>query len=262
MIVILSPAKKLDVVLAQTIAQDFGCHSEKPYFFIQALEIMKELKRYDRQKLAQLMGLSDKLASLNVERNQEFHSRWQREGTAPAVFVFQGDTYRGLDSQTFSAEDLDYAQDHLRIMSGLYGVLSPLDGIQPYRLEMGCGLSVPGYKNLVDYWQQPLGDYVKALQQKTGAPVIQCASQEYFAPLSRDPEIDVIHVHFKEVYPDGQKKTIGLLAKKARGRFARFVVQQKIENREDLKSFDSDGYKYQVKDSDFPLTMVFARAKT
>lgn len=261
---IISPAKKLNLGVPSPWSS-----LSRPHFFDRTVEIIRVMKEYDIPSLMSLMGISRSLAELNYKRFQSFETTWSEESSESSLFLFQGDTYKGLDAASFSEADLSYAKDYLHILSGLYGVLAPDDGIQPYRLEMGRSLAVGQAKNLTEYWSQSLADVLL-----TGSEyLLNCASVEYFAPLGRAlsatqshaPHCTVIHVDFKE-YVDGDEgmlssyRTIGILAKKARGRMARFVIMNRINHPRELTDFSEDGYGYHSRFSS-PDHLVFTRKK-
>ena len=256
MVMILSPAKKLT-------RKDLPLTTTKPHFFHKATEVMGALRKLDITGLSKLMKISVQLAELNHQRNQDFTTTWSATRTSPALSLFDGDTYKGLDASSFNATDLNYSGEHLRIISGLYGVLAPSDGIQPYRCEMGLKLGVGNHNSLTQFWQEPLQKYFTQLDCHY---LVSGASKEYFAPLSslatqniRKPQ--VIQLEFKQQKSDGYQ-TIGLLAKKARGRFAQFMIKNRIEKLSDLREFSADGYRYHQELSTFPQTLVFTRSVT
>lgn len=254
MVMILSPAKKL-------ANKALPLSTTKPHFFHKTTEVMSALRKLDVTELSKLMKISLSLAELNHQRNQEFTTTWSAGNTQPALSLFDGDTYKGLDVTTFDTTDLDYSGDHLRIISGLYGVLAPSDGIQPYRCEMGLKLVVGSHNSLTQFWQEPLRQYFSKLDCDY---LVSGASKEYFAPLSSlaatksTVKPKVIQLDFKE-QKSGGYQTVGLLAKKARGRFAQFMIKNRIEKPADLKEFSADGYSYRREFSEFPKTMVFTR---
>ncbi|MCL4116147.1 UNVERIFIED_CONTAM: hypothetical protein GTU68_043887 [Idotea baltica] len=187
------------------------------------------------------MKISEDLAKLNRERFQAFDDNPADIKTKQAAFAFAGDTYTGLQSDSLSVSDLAYAQDHLRILSGLYGVLRPMDCIQPYRLEMGRKLQTKAGATLYAYWGERIGQALDAAANET--PIINLASNEYFKAAGKKMRSTVITPAFKEERDDGLKM-IGLFAKKARGSMARYIVQNRVETLDDLKRFNTDGYKF------------------
>lgn len=256
MLIVLSPAKSLDyetpVKVKTTTMPDFVSESAK---------LITELKKLSPQEVANLMGLSDQLAALNVGRYRDWSKKFTEENSKPAIFAFNGDVYDGFDVKTLSTKTLDFAQDHIRILSGLYGALRPLDLMQPYRLEMGTSFKNPKGKDLYAFW----GDTVtKSLQKVLDAqkhPVLlNLASEEYFKVLQpKQFNCDVISPVFQDA-KDGKYKIISFYAKRARGLMARYVVDNRITDPADLKGFNLEGYKYFAPDSK-PDKPVFRRAE-
>ncbi|MAU40518.1 MAG: peroxide stress protein YaaA [Kordiimonas sp.] len=250
MLVVVSPAKKLD------FEENFSSlpHSQ-PDFLDQSEELIEVARDLSREDIASLMKISDNLADLNYQRYRHFSRPFTLANAKQAVLAFKGDTYRGLDAETLSDDDMDYAQRHFRILSGLYGVLRPLDLIQPYRLEMGTKLANPSGKNLYEFWDQQITTSLnKALEDACGPSaqkvLVNCASQEYFKAVKPSAlNGRVITPVFKEV-KDGQARVLGMMAKKARGMMARYIIQQRIDIPEGLKDFDLDGYTFQPDLSD------------
>lgn len=242
MLVIVSPAKKLDFVTDALVA-DWTI----PEFLDQSSELVKEARKLSRDKLSKLMKLSDNLTELNYERFRAFSTPFNPANARPAIYAFKGDTYVGLDADTLSDEDIDYAQDHFRILSGLYGLLRPRDLMQPYRLEMGRSLANKRGKNLYEFWGDRISD---ALNDQEKDVIINCASNEYFKAVNEKAlSARVITPVFKQV-KDGEARMLGMMAKRARGLMARYIIQNRIEDPEDLKKFKSDGYKFQPMLSD------------
>lgn len=232
MLIVLSPAKNLDFEPA-----DGRLKATEPRFAEETGTLIEVLKKKSPSKIADLMHLSDKLATLNAERYRAFGSQSKKQ----AILAFNGDVYRGFDAASLDAEGLHAAQERIRILSGLYGVLRPLDLIEPYRLEMGTALKVGRRENLYDFWGDRLA---RSLEEELGdAPLVNCASNEYFkaAKAVRNP---VITCTFREE-KDGQLKTLGLFAKVARGMMARFAVDERIDDPEGLKDFRGGGYRFQ-----------------
>ncbi len=252
MLVVVSPAKALNFD-----APDPGVAGSRPLLMAQTRELMKTARHLSALDLAGLMNLSHKLADLNRDRFRAFRLDHTPDNSRPAVLAFAGDTYRGLDAATFDEEDLAYAQDHLRILSGLYGLLRPLDLIQPYRLEMGTRLTTPRGRNLYDFW----GDRItKALNRDLGpsAVVLNAASKEYFSAIQTGKlKARVITPVFKGER-DGIVKTLGFTAKVSRGMIARFVIRNRIATADGLKEFREDGYRFRPALSD-DSTFVFVR---
>ncbi|WP_243611709.1 peroxide stress protein YaaA [Shimia aestuarii] len=239
MLVVVSPAKKLDwnPVEARTTAPDFQD---------EALALTEAARDLSVEQLQKLMSLSANLATLNYDRFKAFEAEPDAFATRPAVRAFAGDTYTGLEAASLDAEEMAWAQDHLRILSGLYGVLRPLDAIQPYRLEMGSRLKNPRGKNLYEFWGSQISSALNAQAKDTGSHVlVNCASQEYFGAVDLDAlNLRVITPVFMED-KGGLPKIVSFYAKKARGSMARFIIQRRLTDPEGLKDFDLGGYAYQ-----------------
>lgn len=236
MLVVVSPAKRLDwsereIQMTQPAMQD------------DAIRLAKTMRNLTLGKLKSLMDLSDDLARLNRDRFQHFAET--PENTRPAMFAFAGDTYQGLEAESLSEDEILYAQEHLRILSGLYGLLRPLDAIQPYRLEMGSRLKTRRGTSLYDYWRDDLAKALNAQAEALGTEtLVNCASQEYFGAVApKALKLRVITPAFFEDKGTGPKM-VSFFAKKARGAMARFVVQNRISDIEGLKDFDLGGYKF------------------
>jgi uncharacterized protein len=241
MLTLLSPAKKL---LANTKPLDFD--TTEPMFLKETGELVKIMKTKSVEQIAGLMDLSHNLAVLNYHRYQDFHLK---PGTAqteyPALFLFQGDVYQGLEATKWSSGDVDFSQSHLAILSGLYGMLRPLDMIQPYRLEMGVHLANPRGDTLYAYWRDTI---TKALNKELAShdkPIlINLASAEYFKAVDeKNLNYPVLTINFYE-RKNHQIKMIGIYAKKARGMMARFIMQNRIDKPEQLKDFSESGYHF------------------
>ncbi len=254
MLILLSPAKNLNFEPANGAPR-----ATKPAFLQDAHALSQTTKALTRAKIKSLMGLSDKLTDLNYERFQALDPTGKPEGLKQAALAFNGDVYLGLDAQSLTHDDLAFAQDHLRILSGLYGLLRPLDAIQPYRLEMGTKLKNPRGENLYDFWGDKIAKQIdKSLKGHDEPVVINLASNEYFGAVDRKAlAAPVITPVFKEV-KDGQAKTLSFFAKRARGLMARYAIQRRITRAADLKNFDAEGYTFQPDASSDDL-WVFAR---
>jgi len=251
MLAVISPAKKLNFDIAPA-----DVAATLPEFQVDANRLNMLAKKLSVSELRKLMHISEDLATLNRERFQAFAKASDETNSKQAMLAFAGDTYTGLQAEGFDTADCEYAQDHLRILSGLYGLLRPLDRIQPYRLEMGSRLENMAGTNLYAYWGQTLG---KALDRvANGAPVVNLASNEYFKATSQKTmKSPVITPAFKEERGN-DLKMIGFFAKKARGAMARFIVQNRIKTVETLKEFDHDGYGFRSDLSD-GTALVFTR---
>lgn len=236
--IVISPAKSLNFEKELPTTQ----HTE-PSFLKEARQVHKVLKPKKPKELSELMSISDKLADLNWERNQKWKTPFTSENARPAVYTFDGDVYTGLDAYTIPLEKLDALQDKLRILSGLYGVLKPLDLMQAYRLEMGTKLPIGEHKNLHDFWKAPV---TKALNKelKKGELFVNLASNEYFSAVDvKALKVPVITPDFKD-YKDGELKMISFFAKKARGMMVRYIIDTNAETVDDLKGFNYEGYQY------------------
>ena len=236
--IIISPAKKLHEGTALP-----NYPTTQPIFLSQSQQLIDILSVKDIFEIADLMKLSIKLADLNMQRYQSWHTPFTKDNGKQALFSFAGDVYQGLDAASLSAADIDFAQQHLRILSGLYGLLRPLDLIQPYRLEMGTKLTNPKGNNLYDFWGDSLTQLLNQELSSTDT-LINLASDEYFKAIK--PKVlnaSIITPVFKE-NKGGTYKVVGIYAKKARGLMSRFIIQHQMTQAEDLKNFAVDGYSY------------------
>ena len=252
MLVLLSPAKTLDFETPPVT----DAHSQ-PEFTSEAEPLIDVLREKAPQDIADLMKLSDKLAALNVARYQGWTPKHTQENARQALLAFKGDVYTGLDAETLSEADLEYAQSHLRILSGLYGLLKPLDLMQPYRLEMGTSLTTDKGKTLYAYWGATITD---RLNTELGSDdfVVNLASNEYFKSVQpKKLNGRLITPVFKD-QKNGQYKIISFWAKKARGLMARYIIDKRVEQPEQLKAFDYDGYAFNEAMSEGD-TWVFTR---
>jgi cytoplasmic iron level regulating protein YaaA (DUF328/UPF0246 family) len=241
---LISPAKKLDWKPAPESVTPTA-----PALLKEAQALIKRVKKYTANDLKRLMDLSPKLADLNYQRLQAFDAKNQA-GTKPAIYAFNGDVYVGFDVKTLSADDIKFAQNHLGIISGLYGLLRPLDAIQPYRMEMGTSVDTEAGEDLYDYWTDAVTKQINGIIAKMKKPVIvNLASEEYWSVIdTKALKAPVVQCQFKEV-KDGQARVINFFAKKARGMMARFIAQKRAETPEDLKDFKTDGYAFNAKGS-------------
>ncbi|TQV89850.1 peroxide stress protein YaaA [Aliikangiella coralliicola] len=245
MITVISPAKSLDFDGPLATKQ-----KSQPQFLSRSKELIAQLKELAPQEIANLMKLSDKLALLNFDRYAAFSTPFTPDNARQAVLAFRGDVYQGLDADSLKNDDFKFAQKHLRILSGLYGVLRPLDLIQPYRLEMGTRFQNNSGKNLYEFWNEQLNQYLQKELSKHDQPVlVNLASNEYFkAVKSQLLSHRVITANFKD-FKNGQHKIISFYAKKARGLMARFIIENRIDRPEGLKDFAVDGYYFDKKSS-------------
>ena len=251
MLAVISPAKKLDYQPLRTDA------SSQPLFLAQSEELIEHLRRLSVEQIAALMHLSPKLAELNQQRYHDFSTPFDSSNARPALALFRGDVYLGLQASSLSAADLQYAQEHLRILSGLYGLLRPLDLIQAYRLEMGCKLSTGSAQNLYQYWQRRLSAQLESeLEAHSNPTIVNLASKEYASALP-DLRVPVVDCKFLD-YKSGVYKNIFVYAKRARGLMARFIVEQRVQRIRELQGFDSEGYSFDPERSD-AKNLVFIR---
>ncbi|MGM0629824.1 MAG: peroxide stress protein YaaA [Pseudomonadota bacterium] len=256
MLAVVSPAKNLDYE-SNLPSLDVT----QPRLLDNAEELVKVCRQLSPQQLGSLMKISDKLAGLNAARFEQWQRPFNEENARPAMFAFNGDVYTGLDAASLSSEAIDTAQQQLRILSGLYGVLRPLDLMQPYRLEMGTKLDNPKGKNLYEYWGDTITELLNDDLAKLGSStLVNLASNEYFSAVKpKTLKADIITPVFKDE-KNGQYKVISFYAKKARGLMARFLVNQKPKSVSDLKEFDASGYRFnEAMSSDKQL--VFCRAE-
>ncbi len=254
MLVVLSPAKKLDYDSSVRTT----LHTQ-PLFVEQAQGLINVLKKKSASDIADLMSLSDNLAELNVERYRAWRPEFDLRNARQALLAFNGDVYEGLRAVELSDAQLKWAQDHIAVLSGLYGVLRPLDLMQPYRLEMGTRLQTPKGKNLYEYWGTQIADYLN--QRLTGdkqAVLLNLASDEYFKSVDlKTLEARVVQCVFQDE-KNGVWKVISFYAKRARGLMARYIIDHKINDPGKLTGFDSDGYVY-AEDKSTPDKLVFRR---
>lgn len=246
MIILLSPAKTLDYE-----ESNIDISYTVPSLLSKSKILIENLKNKEATEISDLMNISEKLALLNSERYKSWKGlKKVSNNSKPAIFVFKGDVYQGLNIESFNKEDLEYSQNHLRLLSGLYGLLRPLDIIEPYRLEMGTKLKTNEGKNLYEFWDQRISDSIindlKSLKSNT---VINLASNEYFSSIkSIEKNTNIISPAFKDL-SKGKYKIISFYAKKARGLMASWILKNKIEAGEDLVNFNLDGYSYSEENS-------------
>ncbi|SHJ50863.1 hypothetical protein SAMN04488028_101342 [Reichenbachiella agariperforans] len=244
MIALISPAKTLDFE-----TKTVGEHTF-PRFPKETKELVSVLQQQSSADLKSLMSISENIADLNVGRYKGFKATHNEKNAKTCLHAFKGDVYLGLEAETLDHKALDFSQQHLRILSGLYGLLRPLDLIQPYRLEMGTRLVFDQHKNLYSYWDDKIVKMLhKDLKAQDDNVVINLASNEYFKAVDRKSlKAQVIDTEFKD-HKNGQYKLISFFAKRARGLMARYIIDHQITNVEDLKAFDYDGYFFDPKDS-------------
>jgi len=238
MIIILSPAKSLDF---ETSTEHLP--STQPDFIAQSDELIGQLRKLGSSEIAGLMSISEKLADLNHQRYKAWRPEFNMGNSKQAVLAFTGDVYQGLDAASFTDGDLQFAQQHLRILSGLYGLLKPLDLMQPYRLEMGTGFANKKGKNLYEFWGDQLTDELNRLLEKEEV-LVNLASNEYFkAVKAKQINGEIITPQFKDL-KNGKYKIISFFAKRARGAMARYIIQNQLDKPAQLKKFAWQGYRF------------------
>jgi len=254
MLIFLSPAKSLDYKTPPQVAS-----FTQPAFLKQSETLIKQLRKLSPADIAKLMDLSDPLALLNFNRYADWKLPLTPENAKQAVLAFDGDVYDGLNAKTLAADDLDFAQQHVRILSGLYGILKPLDLMQPYRLEMGTKFANKAGKNLYEFWGERLLKAINAELGEMSRPVaVNLASEEYFkAAIGRKINGKLIQPVFED-WKNGQYKIISFYAKRARGLMTRYAVLNRLNDPEGLKDFDDDGYSFAPEVSE-DTTWVFRR---
>lgn len=250
---VLSPAKSLDFESKLPTNK----HT-KPDFLDTTEKINKKLSRLSKNELAELMDISPKLAALNYERYKEFEPEHTSENSRPAIYAFDGDVYTGLDAYSFPVEKIDSMQDTVRILSGMYGILKPLDLMQPYRLEMGTSIGINRKNNLYEVWQQKITDALNQ-EMKKDELFLNLASNEYFKAIdTKKLKAPVITPVFKDL-KNGKLKIISFYAKKARGSMARFIIDKEVNSIEGIKGFDYDDYRFSETESKKKNELVFIR---
>ena len=239
MLALVAPAKKLDGATPPPTDR-----TTRPALQDQSEILFRELRKLSRADLRRLMKISPRLADLAFERHRGLGGEVTLSNAKQALFAFKGDTYIGLDANTLSAGELAFAQDHLRILSGLYGVLRPFDLIQPYRLEMATKLANPRGEDLRDFWGGRIAEAVNTALAKAGGPIINLASKEYFSALGAGRlAADVITPVFRDGRA-GTYRVLGMFAKRARGMMARYMIRNRLGNADALKDFSENGYRY------------------
>ena len=254
MLTVISPAKRLDWA-------DRNVQTTAPNFEAEAQRLAGHARQLTLGKLKSLMDLSDDLARLNRDRFRAFSDAPEPEVTRPAMYAFAGDTYIGLDAASMDAETIDRAQERLRILSGLYGLLRPLDAIQPYRLEMGSRLKTRRGANLYQFWRSDIAKALNAEAETLGTDtIVNCASQEYFGAVDlKALKLNVVTPQFYEL-KNGRPKIVSFFAKKARGSMARFVIENRVTTIDCLKDFELGGYRFDSASSD-GNTLAFHRSE-
>ncbi|ARN78003.1 hypothetical protein BST97_08320 [Nonlabens spongiae] len=251
--ILLSPAKSLDYSSALPTPK-----STQPQFKDGIKEIHGVMKKMSQKELAELMGISENLAALNYARFSDFSMDFTDNNSRPALFAFDGDVYSGLDAYTMTDEQIKTAQQQIRILSGLYGMLKPLDLIQPYRLEMGTKVAIGQKKNLYAYWRDQLTETLNK-ELKKNELVVNLASKEYFKAIDKKKlKGELIEPVFKD-FKNGKLKVIAFYAKKARGSMARYLVDNKAQNKKAILNFAEDGYAFSEKYTEKSNQPVFVR---
>lgn len=241
MLAIVSPAKTLDYQ-SELSSKKFSL----PQFVDESADLIKTLRGYNPAQVASLMGISDNLAELNHRRYHEWQADFSdRTAARPAIHAFRGDVYLGLDAPSMSERDLTWAQKHLRILSGLHGLLRPLDRIRPYRLEMGTRLATAAGNNLYDFWGGKITAALNcAIQEQKQAVLINLASNEYYQAVHEDQiKARIINVNFKELH-NGEYRFLSFSAKKARGLMARYMIDERVGTLKSLRAFNYEGYQF------------------
>ena len=254
MLSVISPAKTLDFDSPATTRK-----STQPEFLDDAARLVDDARQLDPADIRSLMGVSENIAELNHKRFMDWHTPFDRDNARQAILAFRGDVYTGLDAYSLTASQLTFAQKHLRILSGLYGLLRPLDLMQPYRLEMGLKFGNSGGRNLYEFWGERLTESLNRQLKKTGTPVlVNLASNEYFKAVKPAAlEAEVITPAFRDLR-NGKYRMISFFAKKARGQMARYIIEKEINDVAALKKFRVDGYRYNAGESS-ARELVFTR---
>lgn len=252
MLILLSPAKRLNEANPISFSEE-----NTPLFLEEARKVNATLKRLSVKKLMALQDVSKAIAEQNWQRNQQWQVEPRGENFYKAIYVFNGDAYQGLEAETLTPTEMTFAQQHLRILSGLYGLLKPLDQIEAYRLEMGTTLKISRKANLYEYWRSLV---TKQIASDFGeAPIINLASNEYSHVVDfKKLKNPVLSVTFKDRNAQGQYKVMSFYAKRARGLMARYIIQNKLENPAELVHFQTERYQYAVSESS-PTNLVFLR---
>ena len=243
MLIVVSPAKTLDYDTppkTKTFTQ--------PDYLDQSQQLITRMREFSSRDISELMNVSTKIADLNFDRYASWQKKFTEANAKQAILAFKGDVYTGLDAESFSAKDFKFAQAHLRVLSGLYGLLRPLDLMQPYRLEMGTKLSTKNAKNLYEFWGTQITEGLNQQLKKIKSEyLINLASNEYFKSVKpKQLNGEIIVPEFKD-YKNGQYKMLGVYAKKARGTMSRFIIQNQLSDPEDIKDFNEGGYSFNKK---------------
>ena len=251
--ILLSPAKTLD--FKTSLPTD---KITKPKFLDKTTDLNDKLETMSKKELSELMNISDKLAELNYQRYEDFHTPFTKSNSRPAIYTFAGDVYSGLEAFSIPEDKLDLLQDSVRILSGMYGVLRPLDLMQAYRLEMGTKLAVDNHKDLYDFWKETITHSLNQ-ELKKDELILNLASVEYFKAVDTSKlKSNVISPVFKD-YKNDKLKIISFYAKKARGSMARYAIDHNVQTLDGIKLFDTDGYSYSERYTEKESEPVFIR---
>jgi cytoplasmic iron level regulating protein YaaA (DUF328/UPF0246 family) len=236
MLILISPAKSLDYSAPNY--QEYTL----PSFTTDIKALVSVMKKKSAKEISELMHVSENLAVLNEERYKTFQSEFNTENSKQAILAFNGDVYTKIEVDRYTPADFEFAQNHLRILSGLYGLLKPLDLIQPYRLEMGTPLKTKKGKNLYEFWDKKIAKAIN--EAAAGRPIVNLASQEYFKSVDlKTLKSPLVNIHFKE-FKNGTYQVIGIFAKQARGMMTNFAITNRLEDPEQLKTFNLEGYEF------------------
>jgi hypothetical protein len=254
MLFLISPAKTLDFD-----SSSFNDEATQPQFQDESAQLIDIMREFSSKDLSKLMKVSEKIADLNVERFKSWQRPFNLQNAKQAIFAFKGDVYTGLAVESMDKEGLHYLQANLRILSGLYGLLKPLDLMQAYRLEMGTKLAHPKCQDLYQFWGNKITDLVNAELDKHDC-IVNLASNEYFKAIKEKQLVKKLITPVFKDEKNGQYKIISFYAKKARGLMVRFAADHQVRNVQDLKKFNYDGYQFEASESS-ELTWVFKRAE-
>ncbi len=248
--ILISPAKSLNFDI-EIERKDFST----PNFIDESKILIDELKKFSQSQISTLMKISENLAQINYQRFQDFKTPFTCKNAKPALYFFNGDVYEGIDVENYNEKQIQYAQNNLRILSGLYGILKPLDLIQAYRLEMSTKLKNKNGKNLYEFWQEKLTNY---LNQEEENLIINLASSEYFQAINKEKiKAKIVNIIFKE--KKGKEfKIVGIFAKKARGLMVDYLIKNNVKNLDEIKKFNSENYKFNQEFSE-QENLVFTR---
>ena len=242
MTIIISPAKKLIPT-----NNSLGLKTTEGAFPGKLTELVDYAKSLSENDLIEKMKISSSLAQLNFDRFQKFQDKPGLNATTQAIYSFKGDTYVGLKAENFTKDDITFAQNNLLIISGLYGILRPLDGIQPYRFEMGTRIDFNGYKSLYDFWMKPLFEFMKERVESNESGILNLASEEYSKALNLNELGCKLVTPIFKTEKNGELKTVGILSKRARGMMASYVIKNRIKDYEKVRRFSDEGYVYNEK---------------